>query len=391
MSYVVGLSDMFEGTLEVTISDGERILGATKVKTDGRSEIKCSFPVQDVTPWSPEMPCLYDVELLLLSADGERVDVVQSYVGLREIQIADGEILLNGEPLYIRGILDQGYFPDGWYTAATDEMLRQDIVLTKALGFNCARKHQKAEDPRYLYWADKLGLLVWAEMPSGRIFSSDLVTDLTNEWIRLIKRDRAHPCVMAWVPFNESWGVWHQPTRPAQRAFVDGIVGLTKALDVSRLVVGNDGWEYSSGDLWTLHLYEGMGKPISERLAVVLDNPHSELFPDGRVGALPDADVSGLPVLLTECGGVGFVPEAYESDNEAFAYGEMPTTKEALEGDIRKIASDVDGANALSGFVWTQLTDIQQEINGLLTFDRVPKFDINAMRNIFEGIGPQKP
>jgi hypothetical protein len=205
--------------------------------------------------------------------------------------------------------------------------------------------------------------------------------------MRLIKRDRAHPCIMAWVPFNESWGVWHQAERPAQRAFVDGIAALTKALDASRLVVANDGWEYSSGDLWTLHLYEGMGKPIAERLAVVLDNPHSELYPDGRVGALPGADVSGLPVLLTECGGVGFVPEGYDGDHAAFAYGEMPASKAALENDIRKIAVDVSGANTLAGFVWTQLTDIQQEINGLLTFDREPKFELNVMREIFENIG----
>jgi hypothetical protein len=164
-------------------------------------------------------------------------------------------------------------------------------------------------------------------------------------------------------------------------------VGLTRALDSSRLVIGNDGWEYSSGDLWTLHLYEGMGRPIAERLAVVLGDPFSELSPDGRVGALPGADVSGLPVLLTECGGVGFVPEAYKGTHDVFAYGDIPSSKAALEGDIRKIAEDVNSANALSGFVWTQLTDIQQEINGLLTFEREPKFELSVMREIFENVG----
>ncbi len=152
VSYTVGLSGVLDGTLGITVNDGERILGGVEVETNHRSEIKCQFYVEDPVLWSPDNPCLYDVALKLNNSDGDLIDKADSYVGLREIESRDGQLLLNGSPLYIRGILDQGYFPEGWYTAASDDALRKDVALTKALGFNCARKHQKAEDPRYLYW-----------------------------------------------------------------------------------------------------------------------------------------------------------------------------------------------------------------------------------------------
>lgn len=385
LDVTAGLSGLFEGTFCVKVMDGEEVLAAAEASLDGRVEAKVSLTLDAPELWSPQNPHLYNLALELRGVDGVSVDEAVSYTGLREITAGPDGLKINGEPLYIRGVLDQGYFPGGWYTPLDDEAIRKDVELTLALGFNCARKHQKAEDPRYLYWADRLGLLVWAEMPSGRIFSSDLVTTLTDEWLRLVRRDRAHPSVIAWVPFNESWGVWNQADRPAQRSFVDGIYHLTKALDSTRPVVANDGWEYSSGDLWTLHIYEGGGRPVAQRLDDVLANPEAELFTNGRVGALPGSDVSGLPVLLTECGGIGFVPDGYDGDT--FAYGDIPETMEELERRFRAIALDVGAAGQLSGFVWTQLTDIQQEINGVLTFDREPKLPLEVMREIFEGVG----
>lgn len=389
LELTVGLSGLGSGTLRAILVDGEREAGQVEAAFEGRVEAKVVLDVEDPKLWSPKSPQLYDLKLELLDEEGRVRDQAASYVGLREITAGPDGLKINGEPLYIRGVLDQGYFPKGWYTPFDDKAIRKDVELTLALGFNCARKHQKAEDPRYLYWADRLGLLVWAEMPSGRIFSGELVTTLTDEWLRLVCRDRGHPSVMAWVPFNESWGVWNQKERPRQRSFVDGIYHLTRSLDGSRPVVGNDGWEYSSGDLWTLHIYEGdKRRPVAERLADVLANPEAELYTDGRVGALPGADVSGLPVLLTECGGIGFIPEGYDGDT--FAYGDIPQTTEELERRFRAIAADVAAAKPLSGFVWTQLTDIQQEINGVLTFDRQPKLPLEILRDIFEGIGPER-
>ena len=382
LSFKAFLSAQVDGDVSVELLDGDRVIASDTVQTAGRAEIRTTLFIEDPILWSPEQPHLHEVRLTLLNrATGER-DEAMSYAGLREVSVTDGQLCLNGDPLYLRGVLDQGYFPEGWYTATTDEALRRDVELTLAMGFNCARKHQKAEDPRYLYWADKLGLMVWSEMPSGRVFSTELVESLTREWMELIKRDRAHPSIIAWVPFNESWGVWHQSERPEQRAFVDAVTSLTKVLDDSRVVVGNDGWEYSSGDLWTLHLYNE-DSDVSSRLAALIEDPHSSVTSEfggrDRVGALPDADVSGLPILLTECGGIG-MGSFGEQD---FSYGNLAETSEALEVRMRKIMTDIRSLKALQGFVWTQLTDVQQEINGLLYFDRQPKLPIAVLHDIF--------
>ena len=382
LSFKAFLSAQVDGEVSVEVLDGDRVIASDKVQTAGRAEIRTTLVIEDPILWSPEQPHLYGVRLTLLNrATGER-DEAKSYAGLREVSVTDGQLCLNGDPLYLHGVLDQGYFPEGWYTATTDEALRRDVELTLAMGFNCARKHQKAEDPRYLYWADKLGLMVWAEMPSGRVFSTELIESLTVEWMELMKRDRAHPSIIAWVPFNESWGVWHQSERPEQRAFVDAVTSLTKALDDSRVVVGNDGWEYSSGDLWTLHLYNE-DSDVSSRLAALIEDPHSSVTSEfggrDRVGALPGADVGGLPILLTECGGIGMG----SFSEEDFSYGNLAKTPEALEARMRKIMTDIRSLEALQGFVWTQLTDVQQEINGLLYFDRQPKLPIAVLHDIF--------
>lgn len=390
LTYTACFSAKVEGTLTAEISRNGQLVASASVETGLRSEARMHMLIEDGDLWSPDAPNLYDVKLTLFNQHANEYDEVSSYLALREISVEDGKLCLNGKPLYLRGVLDQGYFPGGWYTPLTDEAIRSDVELTLAMGLNCTRKHQKAEDPRYLYWADKLGLMVWAEMPSGKIFSTELIETLTREWMDLVKRDRAHPSIIAWVPFNESWGVWHQADRPEQRAFVDGVTALTKALDQTRPVIGNDGWEFSSGDLWTLHLYYA-NRDIATRLAELINKPATSVTDEygghTRPGALPGADVTGLPILLTECGGVGF---GRYSDSD-FSYGELPQTEQELEESIRQIANMIDAADPLQGFVWTQLTDIQQEINGLLYFDRQPKLPLSTLRQIFSSIGTRSP
>lgn len=382
----VEFSRQVAGELVAELLRDGKVLHSASVRSDRRAEARCHLKVTDPVLWSPDDPQLYDIRLLLHDEEHGEKDIVSAYAGLREVAVKDGNYLLNGEQLYLRGVLDQGYFPGGWYSPLDDAAIRRDIELALAMGFNCVRKHQKAEDPRFLYWADRMGLLVWAEMPSGRIFSTELVETLTEEWTALLKRDRGHPCVITWVPFNESWGVWHQSTRPEQRQFVEAIVHLTKTLDQSRPVVGNDGWEFSAGDLWTLHLYYD-GADISRRLQELMREPGSVVaggdVGQQRVGALPGASIEGLPLLLTECGGVGFGHYG-ESD---FSYGELPTTEAELERDIAGVAGMVNAGKSLQGFVWTQLTDVQQEVNGLLYFDREPKLPLATLHKIFSAVG----
>jgi len=369
--------------------DGQSHCGG-KNQFGHRAEAKVELDVAGVALWSPQCPTLHPLILRLYSSDNVLIDTVESYVGLRQVSCSGNAIHLNGEPIYLRGVLDQGYFEQGWYTAIDDASIKRDVELTLALGFNCARKHQKIEDPRYLYWADRLGLLVWEEMPSGRVFSNELVRTLNQEWMAVLRRDRQHPCIIVWVPFNESWGIWNQVDRPEQRAFVDGIVSLTKAQDQSRLVVGNDGWEFSSGDLWTLHLYEGESTSMEQRLQELMQHPSAPLNKADsavgqKIGALPGAEVAGLPILLSEIGGIGYTPGHLAGDE--FSYGDLPESEAQLRERFTQVAKTINTAQQVSGFVWTQLTDVQQEINGILYFDRRPKFAIEEVREIMLSIG----
>lgn len=370
----VGLSRNAEGRVRISLNEGE-VVGHGEL--GGRREAKISLKVNNPKRWSPSSPYLYDLACTIEFSDGS-IDDVQSYCALRTVSLKSDGFYLNGERYFIRGVLDQGYFEGGWYTPPDEAVIIKDIERTLALGFNLTRKHQKIEDPRFYYWADRLGLMVWAEMPSGRIFSSQLKTDLTQQWMEVLAALQHHPSVVAWVPFNESWGVWHQSTRIEQQDWVTAMFYLTKAFDPSRPVIANDGWEHVAGDAWALHLYQQSGRDLLERLKVLIDNPRLGVADTegARVGALHPDRVQGLPILITECGGVGYDPDRRPS-SEDFAYGDWPQNEGEFKARLSDLFNALNASNQIIGFVWTQLTDVAQEINGLLYFDRTPKVDID--------------
>jgi beta-galactosidase/beta-glucuronidase len=361
------------GEVEVALRDGEALVGRDRAAIGAHGGATVRLAVERPRRWSPDAPHLYDLVVRLRTDSGD--DEVHSYAGLRTVAHDGRRLLLNGEPIELRGILDQGYFPGGWYTAAGDGDLRRDVELIRAMGFNLARKHQKAEDPRWLYWADRLGLLVWSEIGMGRAFGDALVADYTAEWLAAVRRDRGHPCVMAWVPFNESWGIDGVARDPRQQAFQRALFELTRSLDPTRPVIANDGWEYLCGDVWGLHCYVTDGAALAECLRLVLADPSTQLVP-GRAAALPGAAPRGRPVLLTECGGV-----ALRGSGEHWGYAQVDSA-DALLAAVRDVVGHVRALPEIGGFVWTQLTDVQQEANGLLRFDRTPKVPIEAIRAV---------
>lgn len=383
---------LFDGEVEAVLLDGTREVARGNAPGFGRPEARIVLRIADARLWSPDDPHLYRLVVRLRSG-GHAVDEANCDTGLREVSWRDGALFLNAAPLYLRGVLDQGYFPGGWYAAASDADLRRDIELVKAMGFNMVRKHQKAEDPRFLYWADRLGLLVWAEMPSGRDFTTALVGALTDEWPALVRRDRGHPSVVGWVPMNESWGVWQQAARPEQRALVEALTSLTRALDPSRPVLGNDGWEWSTGDLRGIHSYAETGAALARHVQEILADPNAEVLRSTellgpRRGVLPGADPRGCPVVLTECGGIGYVGvDAAPPERPLFVYGNLPATPDEFEARLRDVAKGIATIPRLAGFVWTQLADVQQERNGLLDFERRPKLPLATLREIFGAIG----
>ncbi|HEY8377590.1 MAG TPA: glycoside hydrolase family 2 TIM barrel-domain containing protein, partial [Nannocystis sp.] len=232
--------------------------------------------------WSPESPTLIDAEIELVGRDGEILDALTSYTAIRTIAVQGDQILLNARPIRLRMVLDQGYWPETGMTAPDDAALRRDVELALAMGFNGVRKHQKIEDPRYLYWADRLGLLVWEEMPSAYRFTTESVRRLTREWVEVLVRDSSHPCIVAWVPFNESWGVPNLPENPSERHYVTALYHLTKTLDPDRPVVGNDGWESVATDIIGIHDYESDPERMHARYQAA--NVRANLYERERFG-----------------------------------------------------------------------------------------------------------
>ena len=381
------LAAQCQGSLEVeAFLDGTSVMLGRSAFAN-RNESTVTLGVEAPQLWSPNNPILYDLSIKVLSESGELMDQIASYTGLREVRCEGGAILLNGEPQYLKGVLDQGYFPGGWYTAQDDAALRRDVELTKAMGFNFVRKHQKIEDPRYLYWADRLGLMLWAEMPAGRIFSTQLSQALSEQWPRAVIRDRSHPSIVGWVVFNESWGIWHQGERAEQRHLADALYHLTKSLDPTRPVIGNDGWEFSTGDVWAVHSYEHGDGALARCIEGLLDTPQTQVTQIGRprLGALAGADPRALPLVLSECGGVGFVDaQKREGPEPDFAYGDIPETAEQLSQICQRLLVEIGEIPQLNGFVWTQLTDVQQEVNGLLYFDRRAKIPLAEIADLVD-------
>jgi hypothetical protein len=327
--------------------------------------------------WRPGSPTLIDAEIELIGADGSVVDRVESYTALRSIALQGDRILLNGRPYPLRLVLDQGYWPETGMTAPDDEALRRDVELARAMGFNGVRKHQKIEDPRYLYWADRLGLLVWEEMPSAYRFTQQSVERLTREWLSAMERDHSHPCIMAWVPFNESWGVPNLPDNPAERHYVQALYHLTKTLDPSRPVIGNDGWESVATDIIGIHDYDADPERIGRRYHAEDARPRllRHERPGGRMLVLPEAQAAEHPLVLSEFGGIAMAP-----GEEAGTWGYSRCgTEEELADAYEHLLAVVRSIDMFSGFCYTQFADTYQEANGLLRADRTPKFDLARM------------
>jgi len=339
--------------------------------------------------WSPENPRLIDATVVVRAPLGEVVDTVASYLGLRSASWGGGRFLLNNRPYFVRSVLNQGYWPASHLASPTPDSLRADIVLTKELGFNATRLHQKIEDPRFLYWADRLGLLVWAETPGAFEFSSVAATRLLTEWTAVIERDLSHPSIVTWVPLNESWGVQHIEHSPAMRAFARALVSVTRTLDGSRPVVSNDGWEHVDSDIITVHDYESSGVVLKKRYAD--DDAKDRLLdgfgPAGRRILLDGQQTGERPVMLTEFGGISFATRYVDPDAWGYSQAAGP---DDFVARLHAVVDALAESTFLAGYCYTQLTDTLQETNGLLSDDRVPKAPIDVLRAIFTG-GDSRP
>ncbi|MCK1994736.1 glycoside hydrolase family 2 [Peribacillus muralis] len=332
--------------------------------------------------WTPENPNLFDVTITLKDENDSLLDDVQTYFGMRKVHTENGMVYLNNKPYYQKLVLDQGYWEDGLLTAPTDEDLKKDIELAKEMGFNGCRKHQKTEDPRFLYWADKLGYLVWGECAASASFNNDSIARLTKEWIEMVARDYNHPSIVAWVPLNESWGIPQVKGNFNQQQHSLAMYHLLHSLDGTRLVISNDGWELTKTDICAIHNYNHGSKDEKAKYEIYKGGLATK---EDAIASMPAkrriyADGfshQGEPILLTEFGGIGYKV----GEDAGWGYTSV-ANEEDFVADYRRIMEAVYASNVLHGYCYTQLTDVEQEINGILTYDRKPKCDLKKIKEI---------
>ncbi len=410
-------------TLRATIGNDALVL-AGPIGTELRGRLA------GARTWSPADPALYDLRVELLDDHGEAVDTVYGHVGFRTVTIEGDRWLLNGEPFYQRLLLDQGYWPHTLMTPPSDDALVADLTFVRDAGFNGVRKHQKIPDPRLLHHADRMGLVVWEELPSPFWLAhveGDLEADATAEWTEAIRRDANHPSVVAWVPFNESWGVQDLTRVPERRDAVRRLVAATRALDATRPVVDNSGWGHVDTDVVDVHDYDqnaarltarwtgieargwdrgpaidGVGSDDADDIDEALNrwrafvDPPDDLVDDDRwmVEALPDAAVwapgcvpepgTAGPLVLSEIGGVGLALDTPTGD--VFEYAKARDADDLLARFVAVVGAVEDIPEAV-GWCWTELADVQQEINGLMTADRRAKIDPARIRAALQTLG----
>ena len=384
------------GKLEVILKDGEKTVASKKVTASAHSTVV--LPVKKMKTWSPENPFLYDVEYIVYNKEGNVVDRVNSYLGMRKIHIEGNKIFLNNEPYYQRLVLDQGFYPDGIWTAPSDEALKKDIELSMAAGFNGARLHQKVFEERFYYWADKLGYLTWGEASSWGMDCNDVevARNFMTEWASIVSRDRNHPSLLIWTPTNEEF--W--PDRVQYPRFMEDLYALTKMIDPTRPFHGASGGTHIATDIWTVHNYEQDPAKLKEQLinnGKMFETPRWEVQLQQRnIGFnplkytdqynFPSYKKGSMPYLIDEFGGIKWNPAQQEksAQNTSWGYGEPP---HSLEEFYHRLEGQVDAVLSLSDDIWgycyTQLTDVEQEQNGIYYYDRKPKFDMERIRAIF--------
>lgn len=367
--------------IELTIDD--RMLGTVETTATG-PEVTVVVPTPELSNgqayeellWSPEHPRLIDAHVRI----GD--DAVGSYLGIRTAHVARGRFFLNDRPYYVRSVLSQGYWPQSHLAAPSADALRVEAQLIKDLGFNAARVHQKFEDPRFLYWADRLGLLIWGEAPASFTYSPTSVERTVREWLEVVRRDFSHPSIVTWVPLNESWGIQHVATDERMQEFARAMVGLTKAVDPTRPVVSNDGWEQVDTDILAIHDYDADPERLRRRYGSreSIDELVRTVGPAGRALVL-SGDVTDAPVMLTEFGGISFDVDAQQ---EAWGYS-AATSPDDFAERVGGVVGAIRASEVLAGFCYTQLTDTLQETNGLLRPDRTPKLPMQQLRAIVTG------
>ncbi len=359
--------------LRATSSYEGTAMGEAEVRVN-TSVTRITMKLSEVHLWEPGRGRLYDLSLRL-EAKGETIDVVESYFGLRTIALGRDAVYLNGKAVFQRLVLDQGYYPEGVYTAPTDDALRRDIEIAMELGFNGARLHQKVFEPRFLYWADRMGYLVWGEHASWGLDISTAagIARFLPEWTEVVGRDFNHPAIIGWCPFNETWDDGHNGARQEDDV-LRVVYQVTKRLDPTRPVIDTSGNFHVVTDIFDVHDYEQDVKVFADHYAAMTTGKRVYVtFPERQ-------RYEGQPYFVSEYGGIWWNPS--QAGEEGWGYGQRPTSEKEFLERYQGLTETLLQNPAISGFCYTQLYDVEQEVNGLCSYHRVPKFPPELIRRI---------
>ena len=342
----------------------------------GSTYTEVTIPLSEKHLWEIGKGGLYDLKITISDSD-KIYDTVSSYFGLRSVYLDKKAFMINGKSVFGCWVLDQGYYPDGIYTAPTDNALKADIEYSMQLGFNGARLHEKVFEPRYLYWADRLGYLVWGEHANWglQITEPGQILHFLPEWIEAVERDFNHPSLIGWCPFNETWD-WNH--RKQCDAILDTVYRVTKAIDPTRPVIDTSGNFHVVTDIYDVHDYEQAPTAFAENYSKISEgivNDETERSPINRGRQKYDGV---LPFFISEYGGI-----KWSSDNEnSWGYGTAPQTEDEFIQRYKGLTEAILNHEDIMGFCYTQLYDVEQEQNGLMTYDRKFKFDPEIFKKI---------
>lgn len=372
---IYGTAD--EITATVKTPHGATQSFSSSVKKDGRLMLNMAFQkpdcIDDIHLWTVAHPKLYETTLQIKKG-GKVLDEIRTYFAFRKVDTENGRVNINDRPEELRMVLNQGYFEKSGLTALSPENYKEDILLAKKMGFNGMRIHQKAEDPWLYYYADTLGMYLWAETPSAYAFTPETTKSLLNLQQDLVQSVYNSPSVIAYVPFNESWGVKEIRHDKKQQSLAKAAYCLIKSLDDTRLVVTNDGWEnLEMSDIIGIHDYSKYGDEFKEKFGETSES----LVPAGRRLMVQGDKLAGQPIMLSEFGGVSLATDS------GWGYNGAENNEEAFMERLERLFENVASCD-FCGWCYTQLTDVEQETNGLLNAAHHPKFDLERIRGIVE-------
>ncbi len=370
-------------TFDVHVTNEAGSVGNVSTQTSqdlATADLKIDHP----NLWSPDFPNLYQVTYSIRRS-GQTIDQVSSYFGFRTIAFANNRVTINGKPVYLKFLLDQGYWPDSILTPPSDEAIKRDIDFIRGMGFNGVRKHQKVADPRFLYWADRRGLLVSGEIADAFEFDDEETQRFTREWMQAVERDRNHPSIIIWNAINESWGVPNLKD-PRQQAYLKELYQLTHTLDGTRLVIDNEGWQHTDEtDLFAIHDYGKSGEALYQKYKDV--NASSGTVPNnGRPALIEGYRYNGAPLYLSEFGGIAYIPSGAHVPVESWGYSGVEKTQEDALNRLTQLYQGIAKLTNFAGICYTQLTDVEQEVNGLVTYDRKPKYPMEKIKALNDSL-----